>query len=300
MTRGITLIVIGNTGYVDWAINMAASIKYHSPNVKIQLMVAEDLYDRAKSNPYAFFDIYTKLPKAAYTDSNGALFPAKLKLTMNKWFYFDETIYLDVDGMVIRDITPLFDTDADLSGDIQGVYDVSQGSEFEHLKWAKTATIWEFYGLNDEHRLPAINSSYVFVRKSVLTDTIFKQAYDNLMSNPIPYEHQWHKWGKGKGNKISQPDELYFDIALAQHDYIPENKVAVYFRLMNENGAYGTLTELQEKYYAIGLFGDMRTNHISVREMYDKYMAFVWREMTGQVLYNKHQVLGKCKFVVNQ
>lgn len=296
MSKGITIIAIGNIGYLRWAHNMVVSLKYNSPKVAVQLLVGEDLYDEAKKIPY--FSIITKLPKAAYTDSSGALFPAKLKLKLYEYLYFDETIYLDVDGLMFKDVTPLFDTKANISGDIQGVYDTSQGELFDHLKWAKPAVIYNHYNLPDTANLPAINSSYVFIRKSDDVRELYRQAYKNLQ-NPIPYEMQWHHWGRKMKGKNTQPDELYLDVAMAQLGIIPEHNVVVHFRMINESGEYVTVETLKENHYGLGLFGDMRINHLSIREAYDAQIKKMWREIEGGYPPYLHNTLGKSKFVTN-
>lgn len=295
MTRGVTLIAIGDRGYFNWAVNMACSIKYHSPTVKIQLITEERFRDDSKMFP-EFFDILTVVDEEAYTE-NGSLFPAKLKLKLYDHLYFDETLYFDVDGCVLKDITPLFDHEADLAGDIQGVYERSQGDNFTHLKWCQPNIIWPHYGLKEEDKLPAINSSFLFIRKSALNQKLFNLAYYNLMAKPIPYSQHWHNWGKQRAGKIKQPDELYFDVAMAQLGIIPKHEVAVFFRLIIDPIKYAGLDEIKQHHYAIGLFGDLRTNHITCREIYDREMGCMWREKTGKPFYNKSETLGKCKFV---
>lgn len=294
MTQGVTLIAIGDRGYFNWACNMACSIKYHSPKVKIQLITEARFRDESKALP-EFFDILTVVPEKSYTE-NGALFPAKLKLSLYEHLYFDETIYLDVDGCVLKDIAPLFDCEADLAGDVQGVYDRSQEG-FIHLKWCKPDVIWPHYGLKEDAKLPAINSSFMFIRKSALNAKLFKLAYYNLMAKPIPYESHWHNWGKQRAGKIKQPDELYFDVAMAQLGIIPKHEVAVYFRLIIDEGKYLKADDIRQNHYAIGLFGDLRTNHLTCREIYDKEMGNMWRKFTGKDFYNKSHILGKSKFV---
>lgn len=297
MTRGVTLIAVAHRGYLDWAINMACSIAYYSPDIKIQLIVSENLRNDAVTS--GFFDYVTPLQKSDYCDSQDRLFPAKLKLDLYRHLIFDETIYLDVDGFVIKDITPIFETKADLSGDIQGVYDKSMGELFNHLKWCKPSIIWDHYGLPEDAKLPAINSSFMFIRKSVIVEAIFKQAYDNLMANPIPVNLHWNKWGKVTPYKVNQPDELYFDIALAQHNYIPEHNVAVYFRLIIDRGDIKKFTDLQQTHYAIGLFGDLRTNHHSLKDIYNREMNRIWQAMGMGKFYNTADILAKTKFAVN-
>lgn len=297
MKRGITLIAIGNRGYFNWAVNMACSIIYYSPDVKIQLLVAPEF--KADATSCGLFDIVTVLNRDSYTDSDNRLFPAKLKLSLYDYIAFDETIYLDVDGMVVKDITPLFETKANISGDIQGVYERAQGDAFEGLKWCRPATIWAHYQLPENAKLPAINSSYMFIRKCEEIKLLFAQAHDNLMLNPIHTDKHWHSWGHKKPYKVTQPDELYFDVAMAQLGIVPEHRIAVYFRLIIDGGEVLKIEDVRKNYYAVGLFGDLRTNHRSVRDIYDRHMPEVYEAIMGLKFHNKSELLAKSKFAVS-
>lgn len=100
MKQGVTLIAVGNDAYLRWAVNMAASIRYHSPDIKIQLITSEDLAAKAESK---WFDIVTVADKDLYTDTDGRFFPAKLKTGLYNLLCFYETVYLDVDGCVVKE-----------------------------------------------------------------------------------------------------------------------------------------------------------------------------------------------------
>lgn len=293
--RGIVLIAVGSDGYAKWAINMAASIKYYSPDLPIQVITSKDLFVELHASK--LFDIVTVVEEQTYRSETGALFPAKLKIKLYDYIEFDEAIYLDVDGLLIKDITPVFETKSDFACDVQGVYDLSKGKMFHHMKWCKPDIIWEHYGLTEENKLPAINSSFLFIRKSELTKAIFEKAHSNLINNPIPTEKHWYVWGKQKSTKVCQPDELYINVALAQLDIIPEHLIAVYFRMITDYGNTLSIDNVRENYYAIGLFGQHRTNHLSVREMYNKEMKRIAEAM--KIQYWKGDVLGKSKFVIS-
>ena len=294
--KGIVLIAVGGNGYLRWAYNMAMSLKFHSPNLPIQILVSRNLFNEAVSIP--FWDIVTLLEDENWQDEKGRLFPAKLKTSFYHLVDFEEFIYLDVDGCIVKDITPLFDCEEDLSSDVQGVYDRSQTGVFNHLKWAKTDVIWEHFGLSETDKLPAINSSFLFVRKNEKTQQVFDLAYNLLMNNPLPYEKHWYVWGRRKEHKVSQPDELYMNVAMAKLGVIPKNNVVVLFRMINDLCEFTTYNEVKENFYGVGLFGQLETNHRRMREIYNSAMKEMWREKTGQPFYDKCEILSKSKFAV--
>lgn len=288
--RGVVLIAVGDDSYLKWAFNMAASLKHYC-NLPIQLISAKDPGNH-------FFDYVTIVDKAAYTGENGELFPAKLKTSFYDLIEFDEAIYLDVDGVILKDITPLFDIKGDFITEIQGVYDTSQGSEFYHMKWAKPAVVYEHFGLPHDAKLPAINSSFMVIRKSDLCKELFTRAHDLVMNHALPYEKQWFTWGKPRGHKINQPDELYFNVALAQMNTVPVHARPIYFRMVSDSGENLTLDVIRANYYGIGLYGDSRTNHITTKEAYNREVVAVCREMNVPH-HGKAEILGLTKFVTS-
>jgi len=159
---GIVLIAIGGEGYLRWAVNMAASLKTFAPNLQIQLLTSIDLLPSAIG--ISFFDIVEALPNEAWQAEQGRIFPAKLKTSFIDYVEFEEFIYLDVDGCIIKDITPLFGL-GDIVTDVQGVWSWGDG-DFNHLKWAKPPVIYEHFGLKESDKLPAINSSFLLLKKS--------------------------------------------------------------------------------------------------------------------------------------
>ena len=303
MKQGVTLIAIGRYGYLQWAINIACSLKFHSPGVPVQLIVGKPLWPDAQvaHSKYGLFDFITCIEESEYTEA-GKLFPAKLKTDFYKHLIFDETIYLDVDGVIIKDITPLFSIKSNFASDVQGIYDLSHGEDFNCMKWAKPANVWFHFGLKATDKLPALNSSFVFIRKGALCESIFAKAKELLHTNPLPQELQWHPWGKARKTKINQPDELYFNVALAQLGITPEHAQAIHFRMANESGPYVSLTDLQANYYGIGLFGELRVNHQSLREHYNKHMRQCWQAVignkTGEPFSAKCEPLSQSKFVI--
>lgn len=293
MKQGVSLLAIGSSAYGGWAVNFAVSLKYHSPEVSIQLICDEaNLIDTAQY--HHLFEIITKIDPLDCTDANGDFFPAKAKLNLYKYFAYDQTAYFDVDAVVIKDILPLFELNGNIYTDVQGVHTIQQGNFFDHLKWAKPETIWQHFKLPITAKLPAVNSSFVLIHKCEPTKKVWDLALKLLLENKLPTEQYWHKWGRGKGRDA---DELYFNVACAMLNIIPEHLVAVYFRTIRETGMAIPLIELEKKHYAIGLFGDARSLHLSSKEYYNKLMMKYWKQVIGTTFYNKAENLLKGKIV---
>lgn len=301
MSKGVTLIAIGKYGYLQWAINMALSVKYHTPNCDIQLITSEGLLKDAETakTKYGCFDVLTPVNESEYTDS-GKLFPAKLKTSFYNYLAFDETVYLDVDGCMIKDISPLFDISEDFATDIQGVYDITQGDRFEAMKWARIKDVYEHFKLPACAKLPAINSSFMFIRKGDLCKRIFETAHETLMNNPLPLERHWYSWGQKRKSKNNQPDELYMNVSFAKLGIVPFHASAIHFRMINERGNVVPLNTIANSHYGIGLFGELRINHVSLKEHYNKHMRQIWQAMvkSGEPFSAKCEILSQHKFAV--
>lgn len=293
MTKGVSILAIGSSGYGRWAVNFAVSLKFHSPDCAIQLICDEANFLETR-NYHNLFEIITRIDTAHYTDDRGGLFPAKAKLLLYKYFAFELTAYFDVDAVIIKPVEPIFELEGDLYTDVQGIHMIKEGNLFDHLKWAKPETIWKHFALTIDSKLPAVNSSFLLVRKTPQNEKLYELGLKLLFENNLSTEKYWHKWGRGKGRDA---DELYFDVALAKMNLIPEHLVAVYFRTILEGGMAIPLEKLKEKHYAIGLFGDTRSLHLSVKEYYNRLMGQAWREVIKTDFYNKCEFLLKEKIV---
>lgn len=293
MTKGVSILAIGSSAYGAWAVNFAVSVKYHAPDICIQLIC--DDANLVATSPY--HHLFSEVTKIAYEDcmnDEGKLFPAKAKTSLYKYFAYDLTAYFDVDAVVIKDLTPLFDLPGNLYTDIQAVHNIASGNNFQQLKWAKPDVIWSHFGLNESHNLPAINSSFWLIRKSEQSETMFNMAKELLLTNPMPTDKYWHKWGRGKGHDA---DELYFNVACAKMQMVPEHLCAVYFRTILEAGMAVRLDDIVSGHYAIGLFGDVRSLHISVKEYYNRLMYGYWKKIIGTAFYQKCELLLRNKIV---
>ncbi len=252
--NGIVLLAIGRNEYGKMAFNMAMSLKCHS-NIPIQLVC--DL-KTIEGIDRQFFDIITEINPDDCQEKKFE--PGKAKLSLYKYLHFDKSIYLDVDGVSIKAVDGLFE-ECEATGEyfltqykthIEGVQD-----DYKQMLWAWPKDIWSHYGLKEDAKLPATNSSFMYMVKGEKLNAFFEQCLKNF-HNPVRQRLTW-------GN--SRPDELYLNVALAQFDILGKLKESypIYF-----NGYYNAnLKEDLKNYYILGLFGIRKHTHPSLFEYAD-------------------------------
>lgn len=290
MKKGIILLCVADTEhkmYGDWAHNMALSCKVHSPTIPIQVITDGTALERlpTEKSPY---DIVTIIKPEDWHE-NGKISICKAKLSIYDLSAFDEWIYLDVDGLVVKDLTPLFEQEKDFQIQVNGVSTKDHDNEDASL-WVKNSIIWEHYSLTDDTILPGTNSSFHFCRKSKETEKLFKEA-KKAFSNPIPLNQHRYKWG----HSGQQPDELYMNVALAKTNMLPDIKPVLYIRRRDMGGKNLGLEEVQKDYFIICCFGGLEYNHHTISGngdrntgLYNKCCIMNYNEFYGDVKYQNH------------
>jgi len=135
-TKGILLIAIGGVSYAKWAANIAASLRFHSHDVKIHLAHSEGFDNNfTEVEKERLFDSFSVIPKENYTNGKGGFAPGKCKLFMNEYTPFERTIYIDVDGCAIKDIKPIFEALKDRAVASQVVSTTETGAETWPCQW---------------------------------------------------------------------------------------------------------------------------------------------------------------------
>ena len=256
VSQGVSLLAIGKPIFFDFAFNMALSLRKHSPGVQIQLI--HDHYIKemgAKSN---IFDVLTPIDRADCTE-NKRIQAGKAKCAIYKYLHFDETLYLDVDGVLLQDITPLFNQEQDFK------------IQKDALHWVEDQNI-----LKDKYRLKdkvhGSNSSVMFIRKSENVKKMFADAFEFLVA---PIEYKIGDWFK------MLPDELFIGISLSQNRFknIYFDTLPVYFRRRIDYHRTESLEDVKNDYFVVGTYGNTRYNHGSVYTLYDKENRLNWKTL---------------------
>lgn len=183
---------------------------------------------------------------------NGKLSPAMAKLSLWKYSEYDQTIYLDVDGLLMRELDFEFKY---FTTHVNGYLTIDDEVSDINL-WVKPKLAYEKYNIPKENRLPGTNSSFMAWDKDGIE--VFKKALENL-SNPVPISSLRYEWGKSN----CQPDELYINIALAQLGFEPE-QINPLFTRKRKQGAYVGLTKILESFYVLCCWGGLEFNAFEI------------------------------------
>lgn len=312
MSQGIVLLALNKPAYMSFAFNMALSIKANNPDIKIQLVHSAGLQDSIHPYMLQVFDSFTEMAREdIYVEepaTRGPKFrfePGRAKLNLYKYLGFDENIYLDVDGICVRDLSTLFThCKKDIHAQIQNKFD--QTADAWPCLWMPLDNVRKHYPLPDTYKLFEINSSFLFTRKGPTAERFYEQSLKNYRED-IPKKD----FGNGWGNRF--PDELAYNIAFAQCDIDPslgplkpgdERDIEpIYFRTYTDNKRPADSLELiKQKHWAIGVWGSHRLNHSSIVSSagyYDKLVNLYMKQVFGKnIIYKIHRLMEN-KHVLN-
>ena len=249
-STSIILMAFGKRGYYFAAYNIAFSIKEFGCNVPIHLVV-DSIANLKKylGHGINYFDSVIEMEPGHIRLND----PAWSKLHLNHYITTDNALYLDVDAVAVKDITPLIEQlskiDKSYIAHTVGYHTLKEGNEIPSMQWAWANDLWEHFGLNEDAVLPAINSSLVWINK-VGAEPIYKKALE-FYANPL--KKLRNKWGG------VQPDELYMNVALAALGIDPsmdgkgndDKEGLIHFAMKR------TLTtlEVREKFYLQSYYG---------------------------------------------
>lgn len=266
MKQGVFLVAFGKKGYVQFAYNLADSIKFFNPNIHITLYHDESI-EFLPDHERAIFDNLIPIPTEVKYH-NHKIDPPFIKTSVYDVLPYEENLYLDVDALCFKDIQPLLDELSQLKEDFYcptyGVYHKSQGDHAPFIEWAQPLDIYRHFHLNDETSFPAPQSSFQWIRKSEVTKQLYKKVQENLAS-PIPLSRLVNQWGG------TQPDELYLGGALAQMNIVPEQgKEYMFFGHVRDQ--VRTLTQIRDAVYFLSVYGGYMFTRQEYTEWYDRVL----------------------------
>lgn len=285
MKQGILLVIFGHNSYGKWAYNLAHSIKHYS-DIPIHIVCEEST---VAGLDMAIFDTiqYTTFE----TTPSGKYDVAEIKTSLIKYSPFEKTIYLDADGVALKDIAPLFDA----IFKSHSVYSqaISAGKKTDSLNytWASNDTLWGHFDLKEDAVYPSIQSSLIAFDKSKQAKEFFKKLKENY-ANPVDLKAQNFTWG----NSQSQPDELYYGATFAQMGITPALELQpVFFPHTHTN----KLTEIVNNHYLMAMYGANNLVKPFAKDFYDRQMHMVMRRGGKNHYFKVHQ-LYKNKFAGNK
>ncbi len=264
MTKGILLSAFGRKGYAYAAFNMCASIKNFNKEIKVAFAFDREIFKYLSPEKIALFDDLIEIPKEQFYTHR--IDPALYKTAIYNYLPYDENLILDVDGCALQDLQPLIDKlsqiDKPIQTEVMGI-----GGKYDEIRysiWASNAVIWERFNLKDDAILPAIQSSFMYIKKNEC-----KEYFEKLEAN---YKEgielsKITTWGG------TIPDELFYSATFAQMGIDPTIDIKPIF--FGNYYAPESYTELGEKYYILSLYG----NGIGRKETKQRYIDYYDRIM---------------------
>ncbi len=206
MKRGILLIATGHRNYFRMAEVIAASIKVNNPDMPVCLASdkpwsADPINE--KGNAVKLFDIRVQIQEKWCSE------PIKPKVYMDKITPFQETIFMDVDQVMImgRDLNKLFEECRDLD------FTMSNTGKASVSVWADIDEINLEYGCG---RMWNFHSELVYWKKSENAKKFFKAAQDAYRKSPVKSAVKF------AGGHMS--DELAFQLASIETGIYPHKE----------------------------------------------------------------------------
>ena len=150
MDKGVVILALKKQHYACSAFNLAISIRFYNPNIKIALLTDNTHLQCFLPVHFSVFDWIKVVNSEDYTDIYG-FSPAKAKLSIDKYTMYDKTLYIDADSICLRDIEPLFNS---LSGNSFKSCIIP-----DYTQWVDEKDFKDFFGVDQGF---TINSSWYY------------------------------------------------------------------------------------------------------------------------------------------
>lgn len=256
--------------YGKWAYNMAHSIRALS-EIKIHLV-----HDKASTQGIDL-SIFDSKEEIEFGNDFGL---EKIKVFDRS--PFDETLYLDVDGIVINNPDEIFDK---LKGSSIWVQPMGKGTKGDNITytWAANVIVWLRFNLSDETIFNTCQTSIIYFTKEA--KKFFERLKENYNDRLEPYEYR-EMWGLSK----QHPDELYYSITLAQMGIDLQEFRPVFFpEKIKDIGI------ILNDYYVLSMYGGNNVKPYALT-LYDRIMQKIMNGFGKNHKYKANKLYAK-KFI---
>lgn len=232
VNKGIILIALGRK-YNELAYNLIKSVKVFNPELKFAVIT-----DTAVDEFLLVYDEVI-IPETKHYIEDGHLFnPFMLKTYLYDYSPFDETIYLDVDAVCLKDISGLFS-----EFKIQEVGRFKKDEKTNSVWFKSLEELFSAYELKNEY--PEYNSSFISFSRCKRNEEYFDLVKKLYRDRRIPFI----KIG------CCYPDELAFGIASSMLNWYSDNGTSLPICFWWEQANVLKLSEIKERFFFIGLAG---------------------------------------------
>ncbi len=264
--------------YGKYAFNMAHSIRHYT-NLPIHLI--SDGESTAGLN-MAVFSSHSIVEFER--NDHGKIDNCLAKIKLFERSPFEKTLFLDVDGIMLKNPEELFEI---LEG--ENIYTQPMGSgkrgDSISYNWASNDIIWERFNLSEDTIFNTCQTSIIYFDKSEKAKDFFKKLEESYTKKLKSIEYR-EMWGRSK----QHPDELYYSIAMAQTGITPKELRPVFFPERKEDDS-----KILENYYVLSMYGGGNVKPYAFA-LYDRIMSSILNPK-GINHWYKAKELYKRKFI---
>lgn len=267
---GILLIAAGRGTYAGWAANMAASLRFYNPGIKIALAVQGQARQFATEPLY---DHIIPIPDKWCYNFEGKFAPGKMKLHMDLLTPFEQTIYLDVDGLCLKPIGELFTILNGRKVVGQVISESKTDADKWGCQWMSLENVRHTYPIKDG-KLQELNSSFMYFEKGATE--YFETARRCYIDN---YRTTW-------GNSF--PDELALNVA----GNICGIDMKIDFAPISFSGKDADA-------HFISLYGGIDSTRLKAIKVYEQEIRKLYPKVMRTFTPHKVHIMMKQKFINN-
>lgn len=267
----IVLAAFGKRGYFFAAYNLAFTIKHYNPKANILLIHDKGL----TALPQHDLDVFDKLHAIdeALTHPRGMFDAGFVKLNTYKIAtkYFHKYMFLDVDGIPLKDITPWYEqaeaSEKDFLTDVRGSGTIEDNINYS--VWASNENIYSEFELEPTDTWMAVQSSWHFAKRTKANTEMFKDAIKLNFETFTDRSMLEIKWGK------CLPDELVLGGAIARRKLDPSfDYEPIFFP-----NIHLPIREMRDNYYLLSMFGNGIGNTLVKTDYKDFYDIYLLKEI---------------------
>lgn len=280
LEKGILLVSFGSATYAKYAYNLAYSIKYYNQGLPIFLYSDGSGLDQVDTS------VFDKIEIREFSQSD----PGLNKINIFELSPFKKTLYLDVDGVCLKDLSPLFEQLESQEVFAQVIDYGKKQDKITYSEWADNSTVWDHFKLKEEAVLCGLQTSVIYFTKSKVAKAFFKKLKDNYKT-PLAREKYLLMWGFKKHH----PDELYYAGTMAQQDIVPDSRVnPIFFPDHVEN-----VSKILSDFYILSMFGGQTQVRQYAHELYNRHLSAIMREgkkthsFKSEKLYSNKMIVQK-------
>jgi alpha-N-acetylglucosamine transferase len=176
---------------------------------------------------------------------------------------FDQTLYLDVDGVILKNPEELFSR---LEGKSIWTQPMGTGTKDHNITytWAPNEIVWERFKLKEDTLFTTCQTSIIYFEKGKEAKDFFKKLASNYKQKLKPIEYR-EMWGRSK----QHPDELYYSVTMAQMGISLEEFKPIFFPERVEK-----ISIIEENYYVLSMYGGNNVKPYALA-YYDRIMQAI-------------------------